>query len=155
MTGPAIDGEHQASDREPRLGVWRAFLTAHARITRSLEHELQATHGMSLAEYDVLVQLSAVGDRRLRMSELADRLVLSRSGATRLVERLAAEGLVERVSCDSDRRGQWAVLTDAGADRLGRVAPTPLRGVARQFLAHVPPDDQPALTRMFDRLGRS
>ena len=84
----------------------------------------------------------------MRMSELADGLLLSRSGATRLVDRLVAEGLVERVMCDTDRRGQWAALTDAGVERLRRASPTHLRGVAEHFLDRLGPDELAQLERM-------
>ena len=117
-------------------------------MVRELERELQAEQNLALTDYDVLVQLAAADERRLRMSELADRLLLSRSGATRLVDRLVAEGLVERVICESDRRGQWASLTDAGQDRLRRAAPTHLRGVAAHFLDRLSADDLAALERM-------
>ncbi|MGI8659360.1 MAG: MarR family winged helix-turn-helix transcriptional regulator [Candidatus Limnocylindria bacterium] len=136
--------------RDARLSAWRTFLLAHARVVRELEKELHAEEGMALSDYDVLVQLSMADDRRLRMSELADRLVLSRSGATRLVDRLCASGLVERVSCDSDRRGQWASLTGAGMDRLRQASPTHLRGVARHFLDRLSSDDLAALERMLE-----
>ena len=142
----------QISRHDPRLGAWRAFLRAHARLVRDLERELQAEQGMALTDYDVLVQLSAADERRLRMSELADQLLLSRSGVTRLVDRLVAEGLVERVTCESDRRGQWASLTDSGYERLRRASPTHLRGVAEHFLDRLPPDDLAALERMLDRV---
>jgi DNA-binding MarR family transcriptional regulator len=107
---------------------------------------------MALTDYDVLVQLANAGDRRLRMSELADRLLLSRSGATRLVDRLVAQGLVGRVMCDVDRRGQWASLTDAGYKRLRQASPTHLRGVAEHFLDRLPADELAALERAFTRL---
>ncbi|MGZ8563295.1 MAG: MarR family transcriptional regulator, partial [Candidatus Limnocylindria bacterium] len=76
----------QITRHDPRLAAWSAFLRAHARLVRDLERELQAEQRMALTDYDVLVQLANAGDRRLRMSELADRLLLSRSGATRLVD---------------------------------------------------------------------
>ena len=137
---------------DPRLAAWRTFLRAHAKVVRELEHELQADQGMALTDYDVLVQLSLADERRLRMSELADRLLLSRSGVTRLVDRLVADGLVERVMCESDRRGQWASLTDAGRERLRRASPTHLDGVARHFLDRFDPDELPALERMLERV---
>jgi len=133
---------------DPRLGAWRAFLHAHARVIRTLERELQDEERLALTDYDVLVQLASADDRRLRMSELADGLLLSRSGATRLVDRLVAEGLVERVMCDTDRRGQWASLTDAGLQRLRRATPAHLRGVAEHFLDRLSADDIAALERM-------
>lgn len=142
----------QISRHDPRLGAWRAFLRSHAHVVRKLEHELQAEHGMALTDYDVLFQLSAADERRLRMSELADRLLLSRSGATRLIDRLVADGLVERVTCESDRRGQWASLTDAGHRRLRAASPTHLRGVAEHFLDRLSTADLAALERMLDQV---
>jgi DNA-binding MarR family transcriptional regulator len=120
---------------------------------RRLEAELQAEQDLALTDYDVLVQLAQADERRLRMSELADRLMLSRSGATRLVDRLVAAGLVERVTCDDDRRGQWASLTDAGHDRLRRASPTHLRGVGEHFLDRLSADELQGLGRIFTRLG--
>jgi len=142
----------QISHHDPRLNAWRSFLRAHAQVVRDLERELQDDQQLALTDYDVLVQLAAAGERRLRMSELADRLLLSRSGATRLIDRLVAEGLVERASCESDRRGQWASLTDAGSERVRRAAPTHLRGVATHFLDRLSTVDLAALQRMLDGL---
>ncbi|HEX7171871.1 MAG TPA: MarR family transcriptional regulator [Candidatus Limnocylindria bacterium] len=142
----------QISRHDPRLSTWAAFLRAHARVVRELERELQADQRLALTDYDVLVQLATAEDRRLRMSELADRLLLSRSGVTRLVDRLVAEGLVERATCDTDRRGQWAALTDAGVDRLRAASPTHLRGVAEHFLDRLSADDLDAMERMLDRV---
>jgi len=142
----------QITSHDPRLTAWRTFLRAHARVVRELERELQSEQHLALTDYDVLVQLAAAGDRRLRMSELADALLLSRSGATRLIDRLVTDGLVERVTCESDRRGQWASLTDAGYQRLRRASPTHLRGVAEHFLDRLPPDDLATMERMLDRV---
>jgi DNA-binding MarR family transcriptional regulator len=138
----------QITTRDSRLAAWSSFLRAHARVVRELERELQEEQALALTDYDVLVQLAAADERRLRMSDLADRLLLSRSGVTRLVDRLVADGLVERVVCESDRRGQWAALTDAGHARLRRAAPTHLRGVATHFLDRLTPGDLAALDRM-------
>ena len=151
------DGEHgmthQLTRHDPRLGAWRTFLRAHAHVVRRLETELQAEQDLALSDYDVLVQLAGAEDRRLRMSELADRLLLSRSGATRLVDRLVGEGLVERVSCESDRRGQWASLTDRGYERLRRASPTHLRGVAEHFLDRFSTAELETLERLLDRVA--
>ncbi|MDQ2853941.1 MAG: MarR family transcriptional regulator [Chloroflexota bacterium] len=138
--------------RDPRLETWRAFLVAHAQIRRQLERELQAEQSLGLGEYEVLLLLVRADDRRLRMSELADLLGLSRSGVTRLVDRLQAEALVERASCDTDRRGSWAMLTDAGHKRLRRASPTHLRGVGQHFLDRIPPDELEALGRTLTRV---
>jgi DNA-binding MarR family transcriptional regulator len=142
----------QITPHDPRLAAWRTFLRAHARVVRDLENELQSEQHLALTDYDVLVQLAGADERRLRMSELADALLLSRSGATRMVDRLAAEGLVERVTCESDRRGQWASLTDAGYRRLRDASPIHLRGVAEHFLDRLSADDLAGLRRMLDRV---
>src|SRR6266487_3492438 len=124
--------------RDPRLDTWRTFLHAHAQVRRELERELQAEQSISLAEYEVLLSLAYADERRMRMSDLADRLALSRSGVTRLVDRLEAERLVGRGSCETDRRGSWAILTEAGLGRLRDASPTHLRGIGEHFLDRIP-----------------
>ena len=138
------------SPRDPRLDTWRTFLHAHAQVRRQLERELQAEQSMGLGEYELLLVLAYSHERRLRMSELADTLALSRSGVTRLIDRLEAGSLVRRTSCDTDRRGAWAELTDAGYDRLRDASPTHLRGVAEHFLDRIPPSDLESLRRILD-----
>ena len=113
------------------LQTWRTFLRAHATVTRRLEAELVAEQGLPLASYDVLVQLSEAPDRSLRMTELADRVLLSRSGLTRLADRLERDGLLRREACPSDARGTLAVLTDAGLQRLEQAWPTHRAGRRR------------------------
>ncbi len=115
------------------LVVWQSFLRAHARITRTLEAELIAEQRLSLAAYDVLVQLAEAPQHRLRMTELADAVLLSRSGVTRLVDRLERAGLVGRERADGDGRGIVAVLTPAGLERLRMASGTHLAGVAKHF----------------------
>lgn len=132
---------------DPRLQAWRAFLFAQAAVLRELEARLVADADLSLAEYDALVQLAIPEDRRLRMSELAERLVISRSGVTRLVDRLESHGLVRRSQCAPDGRGAYAVLTPAGLERLRETVPIHLRHVEEHFLAHVSPDDLDAIER--------
>lgn len=148
----SVPVSQQISRHDPRLAAWSAFLRSHARVVRALEQELQSEQGLALTDYDVLVQLATAGERRLRMSELADRLLLSRSGATRLIDRLVADGLVERVSCESDRRGQWASLTDAGHERLRAASPTHLRGVAAHFLDRLSEDELTEMRRMLEAI---
>lgn len=142
------------SPDDPRLRAWIAFLQAHAVVTRRLEAELNAERGLSLADYDALVQLAIADDRRLRMSELADRVVLSRSGVSRLVDRLAVDGLVARRACPTDARGSWAELTPAGLDRLRDAAPVHLRGVADHFLSPIPEEDRDGLVRALEAVVR-
>jgi DNA-binding MarR family transcriptional regulator len=142
---------------DPRLQPWRAFLTAHARITRRLDEELRAEHDISLAEYDALLTIADAPDRRIRMRQLADRVLLSKSGVTRLIDRLVLDGLVERRACASDARGAEAVLTTAGLDRLRHASRTHLRGINEHFLAAVGPDDLSSIQRSMqavaDRAG--
>jgi DNA-binding MarR family transcriptional regulator len=140
------------SPHDPRLNAWRTFLYAHAQVRRQLERELQAEQAMGLGEYELLLFLAYSDHRRLRMSELADLLSLSRSGATRLIDRLEADGLVRRTSCDTDRRGQWAELTEEGYGRLRTASPTHLRGVAEHFLDRIPASDLDELSRILDRV---
>jgi DNA-binding MarR family transcriptional regulator len=134
-----------AASEDPRLAGWVAFLQAHAAVTRRLEIELSSERGLSLAEYDALLQLAIADEGRLRMSELADRVVLSRSGMTRMVDRLEGDGLIQRRSCPSDARVLWATLTDAGLLRLREAAPVHMRGVEEHFLAAIPEQDRDAL----------
>lgn len=142
--GPAAIAE------APGINAWRTFLHAHARVTRRLDEELQAAHGLSLAEYDALLQIAHSPGRRVRMNVLAERVVLSRSGITRLVDRLEAAGSVERHACSTDARGQEAVLTHAGLTRLRDAADTHLTGVRRYFLDRL---DEPALANLETSLG--
>ena len=130
---------------DPRLEEWRVFLRAHALLSRRLDDELRAEQGMSLAEYDALFQLAAAPGARLRMNQLADRVLLSRSGITRLVDRLVADGLVSRCQCSSDARGAEAVLTDVGLSRIRRARATHLRGVERYFLDALSADERSKL----------
>jgi DNA-binding MarR family transcriptional regulator len=115
------------------LRTWRMLLRVHAHVTRQLESELIADQGMALGTYDVLVQLSESPGRRLRMTDLAERILLSRSGLTRLVDRLTKEGLVRREPCPDDARGTFTVLTDLGQERLAAAAPGHLAGVHRHL----------------------
>lgn len=135
------------------LDVWRSFLRAHAHLTRVLENELLAAQQLSLASYDVLVQLAEAPGHRLRMTELADAVLLSRSGVTRLVDRLEKGGLVARARVDSDGRGVVAVLTQDGYDRLKAATGTHLSGVARHFAGSLAGDELVAFGRTCERLA--
>jgi DNA-binding MarR family transcriptional regulator len=146
MTTPRI--ARPLSPRDPRIATWRDFLTAHARLERMLDDDLRAEHDLSLAEYDALLQLAEAPGRRLRMHRLADRVLLSRSGVTRLIDRLVRDGSVERDTCQTDARGAEAVLTAAGLARLRTAAPTHLRGIADHFLDVIDPAD-------FQSVGRA
>jgi len=133
--------------------VWRDFLRAHAAVTRALEDELAAEKVLPLTWYDVLVQLVEAPGRRLRMTELADRVLLSRSGLTRLVDRLVNAGLVERQPCPDDARGTFCVLTAAGFARLRDAAPVHLRGIHEHMTSLIRPEELAVLGAVLRRIG--
>jgi DNA-binding MarR family transcriptional regulator len=146
---PAAAG-HELSPTE--LGAWRGMLRAHAALVRALDAELEQAHGLPLTHYDVLIYLRAAPGRRLRMAELADSVLLSRSGVTRLVDRLERDGLLERDTCTSDGRGCFAVLTDKGAELLSRARPTHLAGVRERFLSRFSEEELEALAEGWNRV---
>lgn len=129
------------------LGPWRSFLHAHARLARRLDEDLRSRHALSLQEYETLLHLAEAQDHRLRMGRLADSLLLSKSGVTRLVDRLVDDGLVERTSCSSDARGAEASLTGSGAARLRAAAPTHLAGIRDHFYGAIDGDDMAVVER--------
>lgn len=116
-----------------QMQAWRAFLEAHAYVIRLLEAELEAEKALPLTWYDVLVHLEEAEDHRLRMTELAQRVLLSKSGLTRLVDRMCETGLVSRSADDRDKRGRWVSLEPAGIARLHDAAPVHMRGVKDYF----------------------
>ena len=136
-----------------RLGAWRSFITAHAHVLGHLAQELDDEEGLPLTWYDVLVQLSEAPSGSLRMQDLADRVLLSQSGLTRLVDRMEAEGLVERSRCPEDGRGTLATLTRAGLARLRRAWPTHVAGVRAAFSDHLSPDEAEVLARALQRVA--
>jgi len=140
MTVSEPVARRQLEPQDERLGPWRAFLSAHTLVTRRLDEELRAEHDLSLAEYDTLLAIAWAPDRRIRMRRLADSVFLSKSGVTRLIDRLVADGLVERSACLSDARGAEAVLTEAGLERLRAASRTHLRGIDAHFLSAMDED---------------
>jgi DNA-binding MarR family transcriptional regulator len=119
---------------EPEMRAWRGLVSATTGLLATLDNELQAAHGLTLGDYEVLVHLSEAPGRAVRMSELADRLHLSPSGITRRIDGLVRCGLVERRPCPNDRRGSNAALTAAGLKALRAAAPTHVRGVRAHFV---------------------
>ena len=138
---------------DPRMATWRAFLVAHALLTRRLDEDLRSEEDLTLGEYSALLQVAEAPGRSLRMNQLASGIFLSRSGVTRLIDRLEADGLIERSTCTSDGRGALAVLTDAGLARLRAAAATHLRGIDQYFLAVVPGAHLELLAGTFRAIG--
>ncbi len=137
---------------EPQLLAWRGMLRAHAALTKALDADLEAQHGLPLTSYEVLLQLDHASGQRLRMSDLAARVILSRSGLTRLVDRLERERLIVRETCPSDARGAFAKLTPEGSARLAAARPTHLAGIRSIFIDRLGPDELDALGRVWERL---
>lgn len=135
------------------MAAWRSFLEAHRRVIDVLETELRDHESLPLSWYDVLVQLSESPTRSLRMQELADAVLLSKSGLTRLVDRMQSDGLVERRPCEADGRGIEAVLTEAGLDRLRGAAPTHVAGVRAHFADLLRPGEAAVLAQALTRIA--
>jgi len=136
---------------DEQLDAWRAFLRAHSGLIRTLDRELEAEQGFPITYFDVLAQLTAAGGR-LRMSELADAVILSRSGVTRLVDRMERGGFVKREHCPTDRRAMYATITPAGKRALAKARPVHLRGVAEHFARHLTDDDAKTLAAALGRM---
>ena len=118
---------------DAEMDAWQALLHAHEQITTRLDAELKAEHGLTLSEYDVLLRLARAAQRSLRMTEVAQRIMFSPSGLTRVVDRLEREGLVSRRRDSEDARVVFATLTDKGRERLRAAARTHLRGIREHF----------------------
>lgn len=135
-----------------RLAAYRAFITAHAEILARVERDLAAAGAIPITWYDVLIELYEAPGRRLRQRDLARAVVLSRSGLTRTVDRLAAAGLLRREPDPTDRRGAFAVLTDEGLAAMHRAWPTYARGIVTYFARHLSDVDACLLTGIFERI---
>ena len=134
------------------LEAWRSYLQSHASIVRELDGELVAEHGMTSRDYEVLLYLAQAEDRKLPMSALSERTMLTRSGITRLIDGLVACGLIERVSCDSDARVSYAQLTNAGYEKLRAAGRTHIAGIRRLFLEHFSEEEIETLASLLSRL---
>jgi DNA-binding MarR family transcriptional regulator len=145
-----------ATDTQPlsreELAAWRGLLRVHAALTRELDAELAAAHDLPLSSYEVLVYLHGAPNGRMRMSDLAERVVLSRSGLTRLVDRLERAGMLERRDCPDDARGYFAVITAAGRRAFREARGTHHEGVRRRLLRHLSRDEQVLLAELWERV---
>src|SRR3954464_11385620 len=134
------------------LAAWRGMLRVHTALVKALDAELTAEHDLPLSSYEVLITLETAPGHRRRMAELADSVLLSRSGMTRLVDRLEKEQLLARDTCTDDGRGCFAVLTPKGEELLARARPTHLDGVRERFLTHFSEDELRLFADAWDRV---
>ena len=142
-----------APETRTELAPWVSFLRAHATVIRELSAELVAAHGLTINDYEVLLRLSRAPDRRMRRVDLAQDVLLSPSGITRLLGGLEQAGLVERAACDSDARVVYAQLTPAGSAKLRAAAKTHVAGIDRIFLDRFDEQEQEALAELLGRLS--
>ena len=135
-----------------RLEAWEGLLRTHRALLRQLEQELKEERDLPLPWYEVLLHLARTPDGRLRMHELAQSILLTPSGLTRLADRLENAGLIRRESCPTDRRGAFAILTLEGRTRLRHAAPVHLRGIDEHFGRYLSDDEAAQLARVFTRV---
>jgi DNA-binding MarR family transcriptional regulator len=134
------------------LRAWRGLVRAHACLVKRLDAQLEAEHAVPLSSYEVLNRLAESDAGKMRMHDIAASVLLSRSGLTRLVDRLERDGLVSRCSCENDARGAYAVITDAGRERLAQARITHLAGIRELFAAHYTEAELDQLAPMLERL---
>ncbi len=144
-----MNNEHLS---EQHLAAWRTFLKVHSTIIGLIERDLEAAKRPPLSTYDVLIELYEAPEHRLRMHELAERVVLSRSGLTRLVDRLEAEGLLTRDRSVADRRGAYAVITGQGIKALHQTWPIYARGITEYFAQWLTLEEAQLLESAFERI---
>lgn len=140
---------------EEEQGHWRAWLAASLLLNDKLSRDLQDVHDLTIADYEILVNLSEAPERRLRMSELAEATLSSRSRLSHQVDRMARSGLVEREACADDRRGSFAVLTEHGWDVLVSAAPDHVESVRQHLLDVLTPAEFAALGRACAKVADS
>jgi len=134
------------------MRAWRAYVIGSELLRKQLNRELQERHGMTLADYEVLVRLSDGDGQRMRMAHLAAEVASSKSRLSHQITRMEAAGLVERVDCGDDARGVFAQLTEEGMTRLRMTAPTHVAGVRSHLIDLLPPEDQAALATVFEQV---
>lgn len=135
------------------MGTFASLLRAHASVTRRLSGRLLVEHGLTLSDYEVLLRLSRAPERRLRRVDLAEQVVLSASGITRLLDGLEASGLVERAACETDRRVVYAVLTEAGLEKLEEASRSHVAQVEELFGDRYDAAELAELAALLERLA--
>ncbi|HSZ13261.1 MAG TPA: MarR family transcriptional regulator [Solirubrobacteraceae bacterium] len=152
-TSPSGVDADQESLTLGELRAWRGLLRAHACLAKRLDAELEGAHGLPMTSYEVLGHLEEASGGRMRMCELAEQAQLSRSGLTRLVDRLERDGLLSRCSCEHDARGSYACLTDAGRERLEEARVTHLAVVREHFFSRFSESELSSLADMWERIA--
>jgi DNA-binding MarR family transcriptional regulator len=153
VTAVKIAASEQEALTLGELRAWRGLLRAHACLAKRLDAELEQAHGLPMTSYEVLYHLEEATGGRMRMCELAEQAQLSRSGLTRLVDRLEREELLERCSCDHDARGSYACLTPAGRERLEAARGTHLAVVREHFFSRFSESELSLLADMWERIA--
>ncbi len=134
------------------MRAWRNYIMATELMRQQLHRELQDAHGMTIADYEVLIQLSERDDHQMRMTQLAGRVASSKSRLSHQIARMEKAGYVRRVDCPDDARGVIAELTDAGMAQLRAAAPTHVAGVREHLIDILTPDEHEALATIFERV---
>ena len=153
VTAVKIANSEQETLTLGELRAWRGLLRAHACLAKRLDSELEQAHGLPMSSYEVLHHLEETAAGRMRMCELAEQAQLSRSGLTRLIDRMERDGLVERCSCDHDARGSYACLTGSGRERLQEARGTHLAVIREQFFSHFSEGELGTLADMWERIA--
>lgn len=138
---------------EAERQIWRAFLSANVQLMERLDHELQQRSHLSLTDYEILSELAGAPDNRLRMSELADRVLVSRSRLTYRVDRLVNVDYLAREECEDDRRGLYAILTDVGAAALDTASEGHLADIRNWFFSAIEDDELEVIGRVMSRIS--
>ena len=134
--------------------AWRKYIVASRRLYEALDEDL-ATHGLSLSDYEILVHLSDAKDRSLRMSDLADKTILSRSRLSHRIKYMEGKGWVERMKCDSDKRGTWAVMTTKGWNAIVKAAPDHVASIRNRFIDQISKADQANIASAFEKVEKT
>ena len=131
--------------------AWRKYIVASRRMYEALDEDL-TSHGLSLSDYEILVHLSDAKDRSLRMSELADKTILSRSRLSHRIKYMEGKGWVERQKCASDKRGTWAVMTTKGWNTIVKAAPDHVASIRKRFMDQISKADQANIAAIFEKV---
>jgi DNA-binding MarR family transcriptional regulator len=137
---------------DDRITAFGLLVEANRRLVRTFETSIRKAHGLTLVDFEALVRLGRSSERQMSMSELADQMVLTSGGVTRLIDRLVADGVVERVSCPSDRRVHWARITDEGHERVSDALVTHLSDLNEHFFSTMSAEELATMVSVLDRL---